>query len=64
MNKLSIQARAQILTALSEGLGINAACRMTQVKNYNLTIAVTMLQCDRALERKARGTESGAPQNF
>ena len=64
MNKLSIQVRAQILTALSEGLGINAACRMTQVKNYNLTTTVTMLQCDRALERNARGTERGAPQNF
>ena len=64
MNKLSIQVRAQILTALSEGLGINAACRMTQVKNYNLTIAVTMLQCDRALERKARGVNGGAPHNF
>ena len=29
MNKLSIQTRVQILTALSEGVGINAACRMT-----------------------------------
>jgi IS1 family transposase len=29
MNRLSVAARVQILTALSEGMGINAACRMT-----------------------------------
>ena len=29
MNQLSIKDRVQILTALSEGVGINAACRMT-----------------------------------
>jgi IS1 family transposase len=29
MNRLSIEDRARILTALSEGMGINAACRMT-----------------------------------
>ena len=29
MNKLSIQDRVQILNALSEGVGINAAARMT-----------------------------------
>ena len=29
MNKLSIQDRVQILNALSEGVGINAASRMT-----------------------------------
>ena len=29
MNRLSIQDRARILTVLSEGMGINAACRVT-----------------------------------
>ena len=29
MNKLSIATRVQILTALSEGMGVNATCRMT-----------------------------------
>ena len=29
MNRLTAQDRARILTALSEGMGINAACRMT-----------------------------------
>lgn len=29
MNRLTIQDRARILTVLSEGLGVNAACRMT-----------------------------------
>lgn len=29
MNRLTTQDRARILTALSEGMGINAACRMT-----------------------------------
>ena len=29
MNKLSIETRVQILTAISEGLGINAACRVS-----------------------------------
>jgi hypothetical protein len=29
MNKLSVQARVQILNALSEGVGINATARMT-----------------------------------
>lgn len=31
MNRLTTQDRARILTALSEGVGINAACRMTGV---------------------------------
>lgn len=29
MNRLSTQARVRILTVLSEGMGINAACRVT-----------------------------------
>jgi DNA-directed RNA polymerase specialized sigma24 family protein len=29
MNRLTTQDRARILTALSEGVGINTACRMT-----------------------------------
>lgn len=29
MNKLSIKDRAQIMTAISEGMGVNAACRIT-----------------------------------
>src|SRR5665213_1019231 len=29
MNRLSIEDRVQILTVLSEGMGINAACRVT-----------------------------------
>jgi transposase-like protein len=29
MNRLTTQDRARILTVLSEGLGINAACRVT-----------------------------------
>ena len=29
MNRLTTQDRARILTVLSEGVGINAACRMT-----------------------------------
>ena len=36
MNRLTIQDRSRILTVLSEGLGVNAACRVTGASKNTL----------------------------
>ena len=57
MNKLSIQDRVQILSALSEGVGINAAARMTgKSKNTILKLlAVTGAACAAYQDQAMRG---------
>ncbi|MGE0310041.1 MAG: hypothetical protein AB7P21_00255 [Lautropia sp.] len=46
MNRLTTQDRVRILTVLSEGMGVNAACRVTGAsKNTVLKLLAELMPC-------------------